>query len=421
MTSTETIAEFVAEVTYDRLPEEVREAAKRRLLDGLAVGLGSHGDGPVAAIRDGLATDGNGGACRVWGSPSIADPSRAAMANAAAVAAGNGPVFPSSTPAPMGGSIAAALAAAEARGTAGEETIAGLAAALELRGELAWHAPLDGLHPATHTAVAAAAGAGRAAGLEEKELADAVGIAASRVTLGVGTENEDGDGGLTPVATANAAAAGVKACSLAGSGVHGPDGFAAPNGWHDRLGPFELDFDPGCERVRDAATLPYDGGLYAQPAIEAAIDLASEIALDPADVESVAVETVGGEVPGVDAERIAAALVDRSLPIYRGDRADLSPIAEATSVSVADGASDRTDAGRIPARVAVETYDGGVYEATTERFEGHPAAPASWGLITEKFHALAGDRYDRDRREAIVGTVRGFEAESPAELARLLD
>jgi 2-methylcitrate dehydratase len=429
MTSTEAIAGFLAEVTYDRLPEDVREAAKRRLLDAVAVGLRGRDAGTVAAIRDGLVLDGQRGdersgdrtRVRVWGSPSTADPSRAAMGNAAAVAAGNGPTFPSPTPAPAGGSLAAALAAAEARAATGEETLAALAAALEVHGELAWHAPLDELHPATHTAVAAAAGAGRAAGLDRDELANALGIAAGRVTLGIGDDPRDEGDGFALTATGNAAAAGVEACSLAAAGVPSPDALAAPNGWHDLVGPFDLDFDPGCERVRDAAVLPYDGGLYAQPAIEAAIDLASEAALDPADIESVTVETAEKAVPGIDAERIAAALVDRALPVYGGDRADLRPIAGATTVSVADDASERTDAGAVPTRVTVETYDGDRYETARERFEGHPAAPAPWGLVEEKFHALAGGRYDRDRREAIVGTVRGFEAESPAELARLLD
>jgi 2-methylcitrate dehydratase len=411
----ESIAEFVAEVTYDGLPESVREAAKRRLLDVIAVGLHERDDGTVASIREGLRLDGSGGGSRVWGSPSTAAASRAAMGNAASVAAGNGPVFPSPTPAPTGGSIAAVLAVAEARGRTGEETLAAIAAALEVRGELAWHAPLDELHPATHTAVAAAAGAGQVAGLDGKELTNALGTAASRVTLRIG------GGAFTPIATGNAAAAGVYACLFAEGGASAPDGLTAPNGWHDLVGAFDLDFDPGCERVRDTAVLPYDGHLYAQPAIEAAIDLASEVALDPADIESVTVETVEGAVPEIDAERIAAALVDRALSVHRGDRADLHPIVEGTSISAADDAFERSDTGAIPTRVTVETYDGDTREATSDRFEGHPTAPASWGLIEEKFHALAGECYGRDRRAEIVETVRRFEAESPAELARLLD
>ncbi len=415
MTSTEELAGHVVDVTYDRLPDDVREAAKRRILDALAVGLRNCETEPTAAVRRGT-TDGRQDAVgsRLWGAGTTSA-FRAALGNAVAVAAGNGPTFLSPTPAPAGGSIAAVLAAAEAHATTGEETLAGLAAALELHGELASHAPLDGLHPATHTAVAASAGVGRVRNLDSAELADALGHAASRVTLAI-----EGDG-FAPIATGNAAASAVYAAAFAAEGLEAPDGIAAPGGWHDTVGPFDLDFDPGCERVLDAAVLPYDGHPYGQTAIEAAIRLANENALDPADIEAVVVETVDRAIPEIDPERIAAALVDRELTLHRDNRANVGPIAEATTVSVADGAFGDGDAEPTPVRVAVETHDGGVHESTVRRFEGDPASGASWGLLEEKFHALVEGTYGRERREEIIRTVRGFEAESPAELTRLLD
>ncbi len=415
MTSTAELAGSVSDLTYDRLPDDVREATKRRLLDALAVGLRNRESEPAAAVRRGMedGTETNSGS-RLWGSVT-APPERVALCNTVAVTVGNGPTFLSPTPAPAGGSIATVLAVAEAEGTTGEETITGLAAALELHGELAWHAPLDELHPATHTAVAAAAGAGRVRGLDGHELEDALGHAASRVTLGLDAE------GFDPIATGNAAVSAVYASALAAGGVGAPDGIAASGGWHDLVGPFDLDFDPGCERVLDAAVLPYDGHPYEQTTIEAAIDLAEEVALDPADIADVAVEAVARAVPEIDTERIAAALVDRALVSHRDDRVNVRPIAEATTVSVADGAFEDADVGSAPARVAVETHDGDVHERTVRRFEGHPASGASWGLLEEKFHALAEGTYDRERREEIVRTVKRFEAESPAELTRLLN
>lgn len=424
MTSTEEIAESVAEVSYGRLPEVVGEATKRRLLDALAVGIRTGDTEVVAAVRDGLGSDGPKRSdepttanerTRPWGSTNGSS-SRAARIDAIAVVAGNGPTFLTSRPAPAGGSIAATLAAADAAGRTGEETLAGLAAALELHGELARRAPLDELHPATHTAVASAAGAGRAIGLERETLATALGGVAAHVTLDVGGDSEDA---FTPIAAGQAAATAVDTCLLADGGVPMPDGITAANGWYDLVGAFDIDFDPGCERVLDAAVLPYEGHPYEQPAIEAAIDLADETAIDPADIEAVIVETVERAVPAIDAERIAAALVDRSLSVHRGGRADLRPIVDSTTVSELEAATGEAES--IPTRLLVETHGGGRYEETNARFEGHPAVPASWGVIEEKFHALAADRYDRERREEIVETVRRFEAESPTELARLLD
>ena len=243
MTSTDEIAGFAADVEYDRLPDDIREAAKRRLLDAVGVALRNHDRRRVAAIREGLLPAGppDADGCRLWGTADVVRAPLAATGNAVAVAAGNGPAFLAPTLAPVGGSIAAVVAAAEAAGATGETTLAGIAAALEVHGECAWNAPLDGLHPATYTAVAAAAGAGRAMDFGAPTIADAVGIAAERVALAVGDPDD-------PLPTGNAARSALYACLLADGGVSAPDAISAPGGWHDRVGPFELDFDPGCER-----------------------------------------------------------------------------------------------------------------------------------------------------------------------------
>jgi len=416
MTSTDEIADFAADVEYGQLPEGVREAAKRRLLDTVGVGLRTREDRTVDAARRGLASDGppDAGGCRLWGTSERAPAPRAAMVNGIAAASGNGPTFLSPTPAPVGGSIGAAVAAADATGSTGETAIAAIAAALEVHGECAWNAPLDGFHPATHTAVAAAAGAGRAMGLDTATMADAVGIAAARLALDVGDRAD-------PVPTGSAAAAAIQACHLADGGVPGAATFSAPNGWHERLGAFDLDFDPGCERVRDAAVLPYDGHPYEQPAIEAAIGLASGTPIDPADIDAITVETFETAVPAVDPERVAAALVDRELAVHRGGRTDIEPIAESVTVTADEELTARRERGLVPARLTVESRDGATSETAVEGFEGHPATPASWGTVEEKFHAAVEGAYGRERRDAIIGTVRSFEAESAAELARLLN
>jgi 2-methylcitrate dehydratase len=309
------------------------------------------------------------------------------------------------------------LTAAEARNATGEETLAGIAAALELHGELAWNGPLDGFHPATHTAVAAAAGAGRAMGFDEAALEVAIGAAASRLTLGLEGPT------VSPVAAGAAARSAIDACLLAAGGLDGPDPIAAPNGWHDRFGAFDLDLDPGCERVRDAAILPYDGHPYEQAAVEAAVALATTVPLDPAEIDTVTVETTPNASEEIDAGRIAAAIVDRGLPVYRDGRTDVEPIADATTVVAGKTDVDRSGLELAPARLVVESRDGSTHETAVETFEGHPSMPASWGAVEEKFRRLVGDGagYDGDRIDVIVETVRGFEAESATELTRLLE
>jgi len=415
MPTTAALAAFAADVSYEALPDAVCAAAKRRVLDAVAVGIGGLGREQTGAIRRAVSVRNATGRSRLWGSDLGAAPPDAALYNAALVGSGTGAVFLSPTLGAAGGTVAAVLAAAEARSATGESVVAGLGVAHEVHGELAYNAPIDGFHPATHGAVGAAVGAARAMCLDDGAIAAAAGIAGLGATLAV--EAED----LDPLAIGTAARAGVDAALLAEGGVDGQDALDAPGGWQDLLGPFELDLDPGCERVQDAAIRPYDAPAYAQTALEAAVDLATDAALDPADVDAVTVETFPEAVPTIGAEAVAKALVDRSVTTRPTGRADLDPVADAVAVRADDELTARTDAGHLSARVTVTCRDGAVHEVERDRFTGHPARPASWGTVEEKFHGLVGTRYDSDRRSAIVETVRGLEAETVAELTRLLD
>lgn len=414
MVSTAELADFATDVTYADLPGDIKAAVKRRVLDAVGVGIASVGTAQTDAVRRAVSVQNATGRSRLWGGDLGASPPDAAMYNGGLVAAGNGAVFLAPTLAPAGDSVAAVLAAAQARSVTGEEVIAGLAVAHEVRGELAWNAPLDGFAPATHGSVASAVGVGRTMGLERDVLEDAIGLAATQATLAVGDKK-------TPIAAGTASLTGVYACLLAEGGVDGPDPFAGPDGWPSLVGPFDFDLDPGCERVRDAAILPYDAHPYAQTAIEAAIDLAADAAMDPADVESVRVETFDAAASVLQARSVAAALVDRRLPIAPEERADLQPIADAVEVEATDEYAERAERGEVPARVLVECRDGAVHEADRKWFSGHPSSPASWGTVEEKFHAAVETRYDTERRTDIVDIVRNMEAESAAELSRLLD
>lgn len=414
MSSIAELADFATDVSYDRLPEAVREAVKRRVLDAIAVGIGHAGSPGTDAIRRAITDGSTTEPGRLWGTGLTATPGDAALYNAALTESGNGATFLAPTLAAAHGSIPAVLAAAETHGSPGESVLAGIAVAHEIHGELAWNAPIDGFHPATHGAIAAAAGIGRVLGFDSEQLADAVGLAGARATLAVGDDHD-------PIAVGSASRAALDACRLADGGVAGPESFGAPDGWHDLVGPFDLDLDSGCERVRDAALRPYDAHPYAQSAIEACIDLAGDVALDPADIDDVTVETFADAVPTLDAVAVAAALVDRELTVRPDERADLQPVVESVDIEADDDLTARVESGEVPARVTVSCRDGSVHEAERTWFTGHPSMPAPWGTIEEKFHALTDDRYGVDRRTAIVDTVRGLEAETAAELSRLLD
>lgn len=410
MASTATLAAFAAGVSYDRLPDSVRTASKQRVLDAIGAGVGATGRRATDAVRRAVAAQNVSGRSRLWGTALSASPSDAALYNATLLGAGNGAVFFSPTLASPTDSIAAVLVASEAYSSAGEDVLAGVAAACEIHGELSWNVPLDGFGPPTHSALAATAGVGRAIGLDADTVTSALDIVASRPSMASERASD-----FDAVAGGFAAQTAVNACILADSGVDGPVDT------DDCLGRADLDFDPGCDRVHDVAVLPYDVHPHAQAAIEVAIELTETRPFDPADIDSVRVETYDDAVAHVTPAAVAAALVDRELTRRPTDRVDLEPVAAVVSVESDDSLTDRFERGETPARVRVVRKEGESFEREQRWFTGHPAAPASWGVVEDKFDALASERYDEARRREILGTVSGLEAETAAELCRLLD
>lgn len=409
------LAEFAADVSYEQLPDDVRVAVKQRVLDTVGVAIYSTDTEPTGGIRRAVTGRATSGETHLWGTDLGAMPADAAMYNASLTEAGSRATYLAPTLSSAAAPLPAVVVAGARHSALGEDLLEGLAVAHEVGGELAWNAPLDGFHPATHSAIAAAAGAGTAMRFSTGKVASAIGLAASRGVLNVKEAPFD------PIAVGTAARTGVQSCLLAEGGVIGPDAFSAEGGWSDLVGRFDLDLGSGCERTLDAAVRLYDAPTDAQAAIEAAIDLAEDATFDPADIDEVVVETYDEALAGLDARAIAAALVDREMTTHPGERTDLQPVVDVVKITSTDYFDERVGIGERPARVTVTCRDGSVHEGEVRWFTGHPAKPASWGDIEEKFHTLASVRYDADRRGEIVDTVRSLEAETAEELSRLLD
>lgn len=185
---TRELTEFVAGVSYDSLPAEVRERVKALALDLVGIALRARNEAEstapmiAAAGRLGLS----GGACTVIGDAAGYTPPGAAMLNGTLAhsldfddthAAGS--LHPS---API---VPAAFAAAEMTGADGKAVIAAIVAGYEVQIRLS--RALDpaahydrGFHPtATCGAFGAAAAAGRLLGLDAQAHASAFGIVLS--------------------------------------------------------------------------------------------------------------------------------------------------------------------------------------------------------------------------------------------------
>ncbi len=450
MTTTDELAAFAGEVSFDELPDGVVEELKKRVLDSVGIAVGAMGATPVEQVRATVEAATDGGACRLWGSDRRAPPDDAAMLNTTLTRYldfMDSFLAPGETPHPSD-NIAAVVATGEARGASGADLLAAIGVSYEVQGELAWNAPVRdrGWDHVTHTVVSAACGAGHVAGLDREAFRNAVGIAgtahnALRVTRTGGINEWKG------VASANAARNAVYSVLLAERGMEGPtDLFEGQKGWKQVVsGPFEVDLDPECSRVFDTMTKRYVAETYAQSAVEGVIELAEAHGIDPDAVAAVRLDTFagakliigGGEGSRYEVETkaqadhslpymLAAALIDREMGVGAYDpgrirRGDVQTLLRTVEVEEDPALTDRFEAGEMPARVAVELDDGTVHRVEKADFAGHPNNPMSWDDVVAKFESLAGGRYDAAHRERIVETVRTLEDHDVADLVALLD
>ncbi|MFB6130442.1 MAG: MmgE/PrpD family protein, partial [Salinigranum sp.] len=250
------------------------------------------------------------------------------------------------------------------------------------------------------------------------------------------------------IASANAARNAVYAVELARRGMEGPTNlFEGQKGWEQVVAgsAFDLELDPGCSHVRDTMTKRYVAETYAQSAVEGVIELAEEHDVDPTDVEAIRLDTFGGAkliIGGGEGSRyevetkaqadhslpymLAAALIDREMTNEAYDperirRDDVQTLLGKVTVEADPDLTEAFENGKMPAVVDVELSDGTTYHVEKEDFQGHPNNPASWEMIEGKFHAMASGRYDEDRREEIVETVRSLEDGDVSDLVALLD
>ena len=451
MTTTGEMADFVASVAFDDLPDDVVDELGKRILDSVGIAVGALGAGPVEMVADtvtGLESD---GPCRLWGREASASPPQAAMHNTTLTRYldfMDSFLAPGETPHPSD-NIASVLACAERENASGRAVIEGVGVAYEVQAQLAWNAPVRdrGFDHVTHTVLSATAGAGKVLGLDREQLRNAIGIAgtahnALRVTRTGGINEWKG------VASANAARNAVYSAILAENGMEGPTNlFEGQKGWKQVIagGDFEADYDSACTAVFDVMTKRYVAETYAQSAVEGVIELADREDIDPADVTAVRLDTFAGAkliIGGGEGSRyevttkaqadhslpymLAAALADREMTNaqYEPDairREVVQSLLRRVEVEEDPDITDRFVAGEMPAVVEVELEDGTVHRVEKDAFAGHPSDPMSWEDVEAKFTALTEDRYDADRRDEIVDVVKHLPDRDARELVTLLD
>ncbi len=451
MTTTAELAEFVREVSYAELSSDVREELKKRVLDSVGIGIGAIGADPIEAVGATVTSHDRDGPCDLWGRETTVGPAHAAMYNTALTRYldfMDSFLAPGETPHPSD-NIASVIAAGELVDASGTELLEAIGVAYEVQGELAWNAPVRdrGFDHVTHTVISAAAGVGKVLGLEHEQLRHAIGIAgtahnALRVTRTGGINEWKG------IASANAARNAVHSALLARNGMEGPVNlFEGQKGWQEVIAgtEFAVDLDPGCTRVFDTMTKRYVAETYAQSAVEGIIELAEREEVDPETVEEIRLDTFagakliigGGEGSRYEVETkaqadhslpymLAAALIDREMTndAYEPERItrpDVQSLLQTVEVEEDPALTERFEAGEMPARLEVERADGTVHRIEKDAFSGHPTDPMTWDQIESKFARMTETRYDAERRQRIVDTVRTLEEHDVDALVGLLE
>lgn len=241
---TSLIADYASGLDPDEVSEAASQAMRSRLVDALGCALGALDASPCVAARSIAATATADPGASVIGLAQPSTPELAAFANGCLIryldfndtyhTEGGG------HPSDMAGAV---LAAAEISGCSGPDVLAGLHVAYEVFAALADAVPMrdHGWDYGAFLAIATAAGAGRALGLDQERLSNAVSLAVTpNMPLFVTRTGELSN--WKGCASSYAAMAALFAARLAAAGVTGPPKpFEGKFGmWEQATGPFDL-------------------------------------------------------------------------------------------------------------------------------------------------------------------------------------
>jgi 2-methylcitrate dehydratase len=301
--STESLAEYALEVSFDELPSEVVDRTKRLFIDSIGVAVGTYAEPPIKALRreySGLTGREDG--ATILGTRDATETSLAGLINASMVR------YLDFNDAYIGGlagchpsdHIGSLVSVAEAEGATGRELIEAIVVAYEIqcRGIDTMKVWEQGFDYVVWGGQAHAAAAGKLMGLTKEELRNAIGIVATSNNGILAARMGDVSmwkGLAQPYAQHNA----IQACTMARRGITGPtDVFEVPDGGvFDAIadGRFELDAMGGRDadyKILETAIKAYPCGYGTHPAVSGMLGLRQEHGLRPEQVKSINVRVI---------------------------------------------------------------------------------------------------------------------------------
>ncbi|MCD1286409.1 MULTISPECIES: MmgE/PrpD family protein [unclassified Brevibacterium] len=445
------IAAFAQAATFDSLPPEVVDSVRGRILDTLGICLAATALPTSHAAIDWVGHQGGIAEATAFGLEQKVPAAGAAFVNG--VLAHSLDYDDTHLPSvlhPSASTIPAALAAAQANESSGEQTIAAIAVGIEVAVRLGM-AGYDseagnsvffehGQHATSITgAMGASVAAGMLHGLDEAGLADVLGVTASMAS-GIIESNRTG-GTVKRMHAGWAAHSAVSAAQLVQRGFTGP-----PTVLEGRFGFFEawLHGNFSAEEITEGLGTtwsvpsiffkPYPANHFTHAAIDAALAL-REKGLVPSDIDSVEVgaatapaRTIGEPIEVKRAPEtgymaqfsapfvVAAALtggggLGLGLDDFTDDRATDPAMREIMAkVSVtADAECDEIFPHQFPAVLRVRTKDGRELVEKVLANRGGPDRPLSFEELAAKFEDNAARVCSEEQLADMRDTIVRFE------------
>jgi 2-methylcitrate dehydratase len=432
----ERLAAYADGLHYDDIDAATVERVKTHVIDTIGCGIGAFDEKPVGICRD--VALGAGGNATIIGTDRRTTPDLAAFANGAAFRyfdfndtyVGRFSVHPSDH-------IAACLAVAEAERASARELITAVIIAYEVNCRLvdALDITTRGWDPPVMSLPAVALAAGKLMKLKPAQLTQAVNIAVNDHIPMAQTRVQtlsDWKG----FADAEAARNAVFAARLARGGLTGPAPiFEGQSGFFKQVsGPGDVDPDTFGRRdipflIHRCAIKPYPAVIYTQTAIVAAIEVAREVgSLDRIAAIEIATTQRGYQRTGSEAEKWSPKTretADHSLPyitaraMFDGDITndsfapelfgDPRILAFMQKIKVSEDPNLTARVGAAPTRVTAILADGQRISREVDYAPGFAERPMNRSEVERKFRGNVGQRWPRERTDAILQALWGLD------------
>lgn len=436
---TQQFARFIAQTTYESLPEQVVYLAKERVMDSLgAVIAGSCSWDYSQQLREACKQLGGGSYGAVGSSEKVFPAARAAMINATYAHGVELDDGHRNAGCHVGAVVVpTALNLGWELGSTGKEIITAVVVGYEVAYRIAAHVSpaqiTKGFHPSSNCApYGAMAAAGKLLGLNEEQLANGLGQVGM---LACGTMEATKSGQRSKcVQVGSAAFSGIMAAYLARTGMEGClSALEGANGMFSTQSE-NVDVEDVCRGlgetylIGDTYNKMYPSCRHAQPGIEGVLDLAEEHGITPEMVDSIWIGTHkvaydltgiikapqnGGEAKFSLAYGSAVALRDHSFgvvhltaPAYTNP--DTLALAQKVTC-VIDPEVQAVYPGKRGARVRVTLKDGTSYEKELYDLKGSPNNPVGWKELKAKFLANASALIPQEQAQALVAQMERLE------------